>query len=255
MFTKVLILLFLLVSFSLHAENVVLNSENTVSLNTEVSDSSVTEVMLQLQKLNNIDTKEPIYLVLNTPGGSVFAGIDFIRYALTSKRPINTITIFAASMGFQIAQALPGKRLMAYSGVLMSHRAAVGGISGQYPGELNVRVDFLQSISDQLDVEVARRSGMTLKQYQNLIHDEYYATPSKAIKDKFADGVAEVRCDSSLDSTYIKEFSTLFGVVNVEFSSCPLITNYLKAEFKKKTNENTNLNASQFVNVGKKIPL
>lgn len=253
MLKKLLIAAAILLSFSATAENIILKADNTVSLNTAVSDESITGIMLDVQRLNKIETDEPIYLVLNTPGGSVFAGINFIRYALTSRRPIHTVTIFAASMGFQIVQALPGKRLMAYSGVLMSHRAAVGGLSGQYPGELNVRVNFLADISTNLDSGVAKRAGLTLKEYQVLIHDEYYANNEKSIKDKFADESVNVSCDVSLETTYTKDFQTMFGPVEVEFSSCPLFTSYLKASFKQVTEVNRNLNPAQYITVGRQI--
>lgn len=253
MLKKLLFIVAILLSFSINAENIILKADNTVSLNTAVSDESITDIMLDVQRLNKIETDEPIYLVLNTPGGSVFAGINFIRYALTSRRPIYTITIFAASMGFQIVQALPGKRLMAFSGVLMSHRAAVSGVAGQYPGELNVRVNFYQDISTELDVGVAKRAGITLKEYQALIHDEYYANNEKAIKDKFADQSVGVSCDASLDTTYNKDFQTVLGPVEVEFASCPLFTSYLKVNFKQVTKENTGVNPAQFITVGRQV--
>jgi len=253
MFKKLLITAAILLSFSVSAENIILKADNTVSLNTAVTDESTTGIMLDIQRLNNIETDEPIYLVLNTPGGSVFAGINFIRYALTSRRPIHTITIFAASMGFQIVQALPGKRLMAHSGILMSHRAAVGGLGGQYPGELNVRVNFLADISTDLDSGVAKRAGISLKEYQDLIHDEYYANNSKALKDGFADESVGVACDASLEGTYNKEFQTFFGPVDVEFSKCPLFTSYISAKFKNITSENSGVNAAELITVGRQV--
>ena len=253
MLKKLLVTAAILLSFSAAAENIVLRADNTMSLNTDVSDSSITRLMVDLQRLNKLETNEPIYLVLNTPGGSVFAGINFIRYALTSRRPIHTITIFAASMGFQIAQAIPGKRLMAYSGVLMSHRASVSGVGGQYPGELNVRVDFFQDISKQLDLDVAKRAGMSLKEYQALIHDEYYATNDKAVSDGFADGSAAVACDDSLSGTYTRDFDTLFGQVEVEFAHCPLFTSFISAKFKQQSEENKNKNPTQHITVGRQV--
>lgn len=253
MLKKLLTITAILLSFSVNAEDLVLKADNTVSFNTDFSNESVTAAMLDIQNLNKIETDEPIYLVLNTPGGSVFAGINLIRYALTSRRPIHTVTIFAASMGFQIVQALPGKRLMAYSGVLMSHRAAVSGIGGQYPGELNVRLDFLADISTQLDSGVAKRAGMSVKEYQDLIHDEYYAVNEKAIKDKFADESVNISCDSSLIDSYTRIVNTMFGEIEVEFSKCPLFTSFLSVKFKQSTKENEGLNPASLITVGRTV--
>lgn len=238
MFKKLLILAALLLSLSAQSEPIILTKDNLVSINSQIDTRSVTDASMAIQKLNASESKEPIYLVLNTPGGSVFDGIDFIRFARTSRRPIHTVTLFAASMGFQIVEALPGTRYIVDSGVLMSHRASVGGIGGQYPGELNVRVDFLGEITRELDAGVAKRSGMSLKQYQELIHDEYYATPVKAIKDRFADEVAQVSCDESIAGTYIVSLPSVFGTIEVEYAKCPLITGVISAKFKKPTEVN-----------------
>jgi ATP-dependent protease ClpP protease subunit len=242
MFRKLLILLTILISSAAFSETIILKADNTVSLSSEVTTASVTVLMLSLQRLNELKTNDTIYLVLNTPGGSITDGIDFIRFAKTSRRPINTITIFAASMGFQIVEALPGKRLMAEGGVLMSHRAAVSGIGGQFPGELNVRVEFYGDIARSLDIGAANRAGITLKQYQDLIHDEYYALPSKAIKDKFADAEVAVSCDITLSGTRFEFAQSPFGPIKIELSSCPLIIGVVSAEFVKKTNMNVDIN-------------
>lgn len=230
--------IFLFLTFAAQAETITLKSDNMVSLNDQVSGESVTRAMLDIQRLNLFESNEPIYLVLNTPGGSIFAGIDFIRFAKSSRRPIHTVTIFAASMGFQIVEALPGIRYMAESGVLMSHRGAVGGVSGQFPGELNVRVEFYGKVTEELDAGVAARAGITLKEYQALIHDEYYALPGKAIKDKFADAQVAVACDNSLNGIHNLEVNTMFGPVEVIFADCPLITNPIGAKFKTSTEQN-----------------
>jgi ATP-dependent protease ClpP protease subunit len=247
MLKKLIIIATILLPFTAKSESLILKADNTVSLSTQVNAESVTAAMLDIQRLNQIETDEPILLVLNTPGGSVFDGLDFIRFAKTSRRPIHTVTIFAASMGFQIVQALPGKRYMAEFGVLMSHRAAVSGVSGQYPGELNVRVNFFQEISEVMDAGVAKRAGITLKEYQDLIHDEYYATPSKAISARFADENADLSCDASMQGTHIQEVETMFGIAEVTYSNCPLIVNFLKAEFKQQTDKNKNQNATEAV--------
>ena len=252
MFKKLLIMAAILLSIPAHSEPITLTKDNLVSINSQVDSRSVTEASIAIQKLNASESKDPIYLVLNTPGGSVFDGIEFIRYAKSSRRPVHTITLFAASMGFQIVEALPGTRYIAESGVLMSHRAATGGLSGQFPGELNVRLDFLGEVTRELDEGVAKRAGMSLKQYQDLIHDEYYATPEKAIKGKFADKKAEVKCDDSLNGTYLISVPTPFGTVNVEFAKCPLITGVVSAGFQKPSDLNKEKDALEVFTVQNK---
>jgi hypothetical protein len=126
-------------------------------------------------------------------------------------------------------------------------------IGGQFPGELNVRVDFLAQISDELDVVAAQRSGLTIDQYKGLIHDEYYATPRKAIKDKFADEKADLSCDKSLSGTYSQEFDTIFGTIVAEFSKCPLITSPISVQFKAPSEQNKNQSATDLYNAMNKL--
>jgi ATP-dependent protease ClpP protease subunit len=62
----------------------------------------------QAKALGNqrFSSNEPIYLFLNTPGGSIQTGLEIIESLKGLDRPVSTVTLFAASMGFQIAQNL-----------------------------------------------------------------------------------------------------------------------------------------------------
>ena len=74
----------------------------------------------------------PIYLFLNTPGGSIQAGLELIEGLNGINRPIHTVTLFAASMGWQLVQHLGTRYVLKY-GVLMSHKAR-GQFSGEFGG-------------------------------------------------------------------------------------------------------------------------
>lgn len=232
------------------ADKLVLTETNTVILNDSVNSQSVTRLMTDIMALNSLEDQSPIYLILNTPGGSIFDGLEFIRFAKASKREIITVTMQAASMGFQIVQALPNKRYMLEYAVLMSHRAATGGLGGQFnKGELETRLDFIKSVVQDLDESVAKRSGKySTEQYQTLIKDEYYAGPSKAIRDGFADAEATVTCDDTLQGTKFVTYQTLFGPILVEFAKCPLVTNVLSAKFEKSETRNQDKSAIELVN-------
>jgi ATP-dependent Clp protease protease subunit len=204
-------------------EKIVLTDKNTMFLNSQVDTSSMGELTSALVNLNKIDTKEPIYLVINSPGGSVYDGFDFIRYAKTSRRPIHTVTIFAASMAFQIVEAL-GNRYVTDFSTLMSHRAS-GGMQGTMPGQVDSRYShFLSHVREQDAAVIKRTKGkQTAESYAKLIADEYWANSTKAINDGFADAEVSLSCDSSLDGTVTKSFNLIFFSVDVDFSRCPLI--------------------------------
>ncbi len=85
---------------------ILLTDANTISLRDSVNWSSMAQLQYDLlQKANKLDDDEVIYLILDTPGGSVAAGEMFIETLNGVKQPVHTIVIFAASMGFQITQA------------------------------------------------------------------------------------------------------------------------------------------------------
>ncbi len=214
----------LMLLFCVNTLAITLTEQNTMSLNGAVDSESVTGLMTKLQELNSIDTQEPIYLVINSPGGSVYDGFDFIRFALTSKRKIHTITLFSASMGFQIAQSL-GTRYVAKYSTMMSHRVS-GGIQGEAPGSMDTRLQHLMThILEQDTLVVSRTKGkQTLQSYANLIRDEYWANSSKAINDGFADEEVLVECDKSLEGTVNRNINVFILTLNVVFSKCPLIT-------------------------------
>lgn len=77
----------------LAGEKVVLNKNNCVVLRGEVTDESVTKAQLELVSLvlNRGMSNYPLYLVLDSPGGSLDAGASFIQFAKTIKN-LHTIT-------------------------------------------------------------------------------------------------------------------------------------------------------------------
>lgn len=222
---KFIFALLAMLSFALHAETINLTDQNTMSLNGPVDGTSMTSLMSQLSKLNDIQTTEPIFLVMNSPGGSIYDGFDFIRYAQTSKRQIHTITIFAASMGFQIVEALGTRYVTSYS-TLMSHKARGSLGSLEFPGQLDSRyAHILSHLNEQDKSVVARTKGkQTLESYANLIQNEYWANSTKAITDGFADAEVTVACDKSLAGTREEIINMGFFAISATFSNCPLIT-------------------------------
>jgi ATP-dependent protease ClpP protease subunit len=205
-------------------KEITLNSSNSVVFNQPVREEYVAKKLLEIAfKSAKLSSTQPIYLVLDTPGGSVSDGNHFIDFVKALKRPVHTVVIFAASMGYQITQEL-GNRYILPSGMLMSHRGAVSGLSGQVPGELNARLGMLEAVLDGMNERAAKRVGMSKEAYQSAIINELWIGGDNAVAKGHADFVTSAKCDSSLDGTYTEEFATIFGPVEVEFSNCPLIS-------------------------------
>lgn len=223
----VFILSFLVTQAAL-AETIELRESNTIVFREVVTSMSVAKVQVELMK--KAQSGETLYLVLDTPGGSVDAGMELISFVKGLGVKVHTITLFAASMGFQIAQNLD-TRYITSNGVLMSHRATLGELGGEVPGELITRLDFIVDSLTGLDSTASKRMGIKLGDYQTLIRDEYWVRGDKAVKANAADKVVNVRCSSELSGTIDQTVYTFFGPVEVTFSKCPLISGVLAVKF------------------------
>jgi ATP-dependent Clp protease protease subunit len=220
---------------------VVLTDKNTVSLKGAVTDSSVNQLIKTLRSLDtDKEVGKPIYLVLYTPGGSIQAGIELIEAVNGLRRPVKTVTIFAASMGFQIAQNLED-RLILRGGVLMSHKAS-GGAEGEFgPGndsQLDKRLNFWKERLLEMDKKTVERTGgkQTLKSYQDAYENELWLTGSASVDSGYADKVTSMRCSDSLKGTDDQEINFFGMKITIRFSKCPLQTVPEVVEMKVKTN-------------------
>lgn len=207
------------------AETIILTTTNTVTFRGEVSLESTTRMQLELTALEVLRGKAdyPIYLVMDTPGGSIFAGENFIEFAKTI-RNVKTITLFAASMGSAIVQGLPGERLVVDTGIYMYHRAS-GSFEGQFEdGELESSLEFWKSYVRVMEQRNADRLGLDLKTYKAKAKDEYWVRGKAAVAEKSADRVVSIKCSTSLINQEITEVSfSLFGPASVTYSGCPLL--------------------------------
>ena len=208
-----------------------LKENNVVTLRGPVTGTSVAQTQLRLLKLSSVLPKtSTIVLFLDTPGGSISAGLNLIETAKALPQNVVTVTNFAASMGFIIAESL-GTRYVLPSGTYMSHRAKTS-LRGQVPGELNSELDYIQKIVTDIDSVMSKRLGISVKEYKAKIHDEYWTYGQRAVDAGVADKVLYVRCEKALaEKIETIKVQTMFGPVKAVFSACPLVSAPLKIDF------------------------
>lgn len=220
-----LFLTVLLICSSLFAKNIELTDSNFVLIRNEINDQTVSKAQVELSKkvvqrgLKNYT----IYLVLDSPGGSISSGLDFIEFAKTIPN-LETVTLFAASMASAIVEALPGRRNVLSTGTLMFHRAR-GGVEGQFEsGELESRLEFYKNMVRSMEKTNANRLGISLETYKAKVVNELWIFGADSVKSKAADEIVSVSCTPAvISSRSIETFEFMGMGIDVSFSACPLI--------------------------------
>lgn len=227
---KKLALLFIaLATGCANASELILKPENTITFRGIVTPRSMAELQKSILKMDaeRKDKKQPIYLVLDSPGGSVDAGMHFIKAIAPHVENLQTVSLFAASMAAAIVEGLPGKRILAEGGTLMFHRAA-GGIEGQMEtGELESRLQYYKSVVRSMEQKNADRMNMSLRLYKDLVKDEMWLFNREALSRSAVDEVASVKCSPELIKKRVKSYITvIFFLIEIEGSACPLIDDW-----------------------------
>ena len=204
---------------------ITLTENNHVLFKGVVNGKSVAEASRDLLKLS-FKTKpgDKIYLVLDSPGGSIFDGLDFVQLLATIPRNVECIAITAHSMAHHFLQACPGKRYGVSNMMSMAHRAS-GTFRGSFnKGDVEKQLEFVTEVVQSMEEVNAKRMGLSLERYQELAKDEYWCHGKSCVKNNFVDEIIKVSCDESLlNKTTTQTVSTFFGTYNIEYSACPII--------------------------------
>lgn len=202
-----------------------LTTGNTVNFRGDFNDSSVAKAERKLRVLANIrgKAKYPIYLVFNSPGGSIDAGMELVSY-INSIGNIHTITIDGASMAAMTVQLVKGNRYVTEDSTMMFHRAKINGIGGQIEvGEVETRVAYLKSMLRSIGTRVAKRLKISYADYSTKVKDEWWLYGTSIVEKNAADQVIEIKCSKKLEeSIETSVVQTIFFAMELNYSGCPL---------------------------------
>ena len=140
--------------------------ERIIFLDTEVNDASASLVVAQMLFLEAEDPDKDIMLYIDSPGGSVTAGMAIYDTMQYIKCPVSTIAIgLAASMGaFLLAAGEKGKRFALPNAEVMIHQP-LGGAQGQAT-DVKIRTEWLLKTKEKLNKILSERTGQTLEQIE-----------------------------------------------------------------------------------------
>jgi ATP-dependent Clp protease protease subunit len=211
-------------------ETLLLTEANTINFREPVTSGSVRKIINEITAMRQKDPNNTIYLVMNSPGGSITDGLDFIRF-LDTQENIKTITIFAASMASAIVEANKGERLIVEDGIMMFHRAK-GSFSGQFnEGEVEAQLKAFTELVLFMENKNADRVGISLKEYKQKVVNEWWIIGKNNVSENVVDRIVKMKCDAGLTKARTEvDIETFFGSVTVLYSKCPLLTNLLEVK-------------------------
>ena len=138
--------------------------ERIIFLSDEVNDATASVVIAQLLFLEGEDPEKDIHLYINSPGGSVSAGLAIYDTMQYIKCNVSTICIgMAASMGaFLLAGGEKGKRYALPNAEIMIHQP-LGGAQGQAT-EIQIAAEHILKTRSKLNTILAQNTGKALEQ-------------------------------------------------------------------------------------------
>lgn len=165
--------------------------DRIVILGGEVTDESANIIVAQLLFLESQDSEKDIKLYINSPGGSVTAGLAIYDTMQLVKPDVQTICMgMAASMGaVLLAGGAKGKRFALPNGEIMIHQP-LGGFQGQAT-DVKIHAERILKIKESLNKILARHTGQSMKTVENDMERDNFLTAEEAVKYGLIDKVIE----------------------------------------------------------------
>ena len=158
-----------------------LGVERILFLGSEVNDAIANSLVAQMLYLDSEDSSKPIYLYINSPGGSVTAGLAIFDTMQYVKSDVVTICVgLAASMGaFLLAAGTKGKRLALPHSRIMIHQP-LGGTSQRQASDIEIEAREILRIKDMLNLSLADMSGQSLETITQDTDRDYFLRAAEA---------------------------------------------------------------------------
>ena len=155
--------------------------ERIIFLGTAIDDMVANLVVAQLLLLDSENPEKDIMLYINSPGGSVTAGLAIYDTMQHIRADVSTICLGqAASMGaFLLAAGTPGKRLALPHSRVLIHQP-LGGAQGQAT-DIEIQAAEIIRIKKTLNEILAKNTGQSLKKIEKDTDRDYIMTPEEAL--------------------------------------------------------------------------
>lgn len=162
--------------------------DRIVFLSGEINDEVANLIVSELLYLNSLNN-EDIYLYINSPGGSVTAGMAIYDTMNFIKCDVSTICVgICASMAaFLLSSGAKGKRVCLKNGEVMIHQP-LGGVQGQAT-EIKIHAERIIKLKEKLNKILASNTGKDIKKIERDTERDYYLDSEEALEYGLVDKV------------------------------------------------------------------
>lgn len=156
--------------------------ERIVFLGTPINDQVANLMVAQLLFLNHEDSHKPIQMFINSPGGSINAGLAVYDTMHFIDAPISTVAVgLAASFGtILLCAGTPGMRYALPNATIHLHQP-LGGAQGQ-ASDMEIAVKEIVRMRELLNLILKRHTKMTEDQISQSTDRDFYMTPERAME-------------------------------------------------------------------------
>ena len=156
-------------------------NDRVIILSEEVNDTTASLIVAQLLYLDAQDPDKDISFYINSPGGSITAGMAIYDTMQYINCDVSTICIgMAASMGAFLLQAgTKGKRMALPNSEILIHQPLMGGLQGQAT-DIKIHADHIVSLRSKLNRIMSERTGQPLEVIERDTERDHYMTAEEA---------------------------------------------------------------------------
>ena len=168
-------------------------NDRIIMLSDQVNDATASVVVAQLLYLESQDSEKDISLYINSPGGSVTAGMAIYDTMKYIRPQVRTVCVgMAASMGaFLLMAGEKGKRLALPNAEVMIHQP-LGGAQGQAT-DVAIRAEWLMKTKKKMTAMMAEMTGQPLKKIQADVERDYFMSAEEALEYHIIDEIYQPR--------------------------------------------------------------
>lgn len=168
-------------------------NDRIIMLSDEINDTTASLVVAQLLYLEGQDPDKDIHLYINSPGGSISAGMAIYDTMQYIKCDVSTICVgLAASMGsFLLAAGAKGKRYALPNSEIMIHQP-LGGAKGQ-ASDIKIQADHILYVRNRMNRMLSELTGQSLEVIERDTDRDNWMTADDAVRYGIVDKVVEKR--------------------------------------------------------------